>query len=77
MISSKWEDLYLVFLPALIFSGLPAFELAVAETLALICLGFRASLLPRLLSPFDIGFPVLNATASLKRRRQVAGVSVN
>lgn len=36
----------------------PEFELAVADTFGLTCFGFFASLLPRLLLPLDIFFPV-------------------
>lgn len=55
-------SVYLVFLPVLIFSVFPIFESAVADTFALTCFGFLVSLLPRLLLPFDIGFPFENAT---------------
>ena len=50
-------------------SDFPVFEPVVAEFLGLSCFGFRASLLPRLLLPFDIGFPFKNATGSLERLR--------
>ena len=47
---------YLAFFPALMFSGFPALEFDVAKTLGFSFFGFFASLLPRLLSPFDIDF---------------------
>ena len=50
---------YLDFFPVPILRGFPALESAVAETFGLTCLGFFASLLPRLLLPLDIYFPLL------------------
>jgi len=49
--------LYFTFFPPIDSSGLPARELAVAETFGFSCFGFLASLLPRLLLPFDIVCP--------------------
>ena len=59
--------IYLTFLLAPILNGFPVLESVVAEFFGLTCFGFRASLLPRLLLPFDIGFPFENATGPLRR----------
>ena len=59
--------IYLTFLPDPILSGFPAFESAVPETFGLTCLGFLASLFPRLLLPLDICFPYLLVQRSLSK----------
>ena len=48
---------YFTFFPPIASAGFPARELAVAETFGFSCFGFLASLLPRLLLPFDIVCP--------------------
>jgi len=55
MSSAPW--IYFVFFPPIDKAGLPAREFAVAETFGFSCLGFLASLLPRLLLPLAMVCP--------------------
>lgn len=48
---------YFTFLRAIVRSGFPAVEFAVAEALGFSALGFRVSLFPRMLFPLPIFCP--------------------